>query len=306
MTASNWLRLALFLYRQFFPLRFTDHWPSFSRHSPLFRAVVVRSIPGEPGSTANCQGRARPTDQAIPQDLHDPHIRRVDFRVSKEQTPRMPPFRLGGTRTCILDRIVKDQPPDPDILSLQQGCPSLASVSGTWPFLDCTSAIALGLFCQSPEQRQAVLAACRVGHQRPEKLGVRHEAADVAVMTGRQPGHNPVCDHWYRTKTCGRSNPTVRSSWDNETSPDPGGRVSRERTRRLLAPRRSGARVDGMANPGELLINAVISSKPKALTGLNQKGKWPGAGAPHSPAVAVEPSAERQSLNHPWSIRGTW
>ncbi len=22
--------------------------------------------------------------------------------------------------------------------------------------------------------------------------GVRHEAADVAVMTGRQPGHNPV------------------------------------------------------------------------------------------------------------------
>ena len=88
-----------------------------------------------------------------------------------------------------------------------------------------------------------------------------------------------------------------------------------------------------MANSGELLINAVISSKPKALTGLNQKGKRPGAGAPHSPAVAVEPSVERQSLrdcfknqakclfsrgfrgrdpflkqflNHPWYIRGTW
>jgi hypothetical protein len=27
-----------------------------------------------------------------------------------------------------------------------------------------------------------------------------------------------------------------------------------------------------MANSGELLINAVNSSKPKALTGLNQKG----------------------------------
>jgi hypothetical protein len=80
-----------------------------------------------------------------------------------------------------------------------------------------------------------------------------------------------VCDHWYPTKTCGRSNPTVRSSWDNVTSPDPGGRVSRERTRRLLAPRRSGARVDGMANPGELLINVVRTSKPKALRGLNQK-----------------------------------
>ena len=114
-----------------------------------------------------------------------------------------------------------------------------------------------------------------------------------------------MCDHWYPTKTCGRRNPTVRSSWDNVTSPDPGGRVSRERTRRLLALRRSGARVDGMANSGELLINVVNLSKPKALTGLNQKGKWPGAGAPSSPAVAVEPSAERQSLNHPWYIRGT-
>ena len=134
---------------------------------------------------------------------------------------------------------------------------------------------------------------------------VRHEAADVAVMTGRQPGHNPVCDHWYPTKTCGRRNPTVQSSWDNVTSPDPGGRVSRERTRRLLALKRSGARVDGMANSGELLITVVNLSKPKALTGLNQKGKWPGAGASSSPAVAVEPSAERQSLNHPWYIRGT-
>ena len=114
-----------------------------------------------------------------------------------------------------------------------------------------------------------------------------------------------MCDHWYPTKTCGRRNPTVRSSWDNVTSPDPGGRVSRERTRRLLALRRSGARVDGMANSGELLINVVNLNKPKALTGLNQKGKWPGAGASSSPAVAVEPSAERQSLNHPWYIRGT-
>ena len=101
--------------------------------------------------------------------------------------------------------------------------------------------------------------------------GLRHEAADVPVVTGLLPGHNPVCDHRYPTKACGQSNPAVRSPWDNETSPDPGGRVSRERTRRLLAPRRSGAKVDGMANPGELLINVVRTSKPKALIGLNQK-----------------------------------
>ena len=77
-------------------------------------------------------------------------------------------------------------------------------------------------------------------------------------------------DHRYPTKTCGRSNPTVRSSWDNVTSPS-GGRISREGIRRLPTPRRSGARVDGMANSGELLINVARSNKPKALTGLNQK-----------------------------------
>ena len=82
-------------------------------------------------------------------------------------------------------------------------------------------------------------------------------------------------DHRYPTKTCGRSNPTVRSSWDNVTSPS-GGRISREGIRRLPTPRRSGARVDGMANSGELLINVARSNKPKALTGLNQKGTWPG------------------------------
>jgi len=75
-----------------------------------------------------------------------------------------------------------------------------------------------------------------------------------------------VCDHWYPTKTCDWSNPVVRSSWDNVTSPTQGGRASRERARRLLALRRSGAKVDGMANSGELLINVVRSSKPKALS----------------------------------------
>ena len=87
-----------------------------------------------------------------------------------------------------------------------------------------------------------------------------------------------MCDHWYPTKTCDWSNPVVRSSWDNVTSPTQGGRASRERARRLLALRRLGAKVDGMANSGELLINVVRSSKPKALRGLNQKGMWPGAG----------------------------
>ena len=108
-----------------------------------------------------------------------------------------------------------------------------------------------------------------------------------------------MCDHWYPTQTCGRSNLAVRSFWDNGSSPDPGGRASREGARRLRAPRRSGARVDGMANPGELPINAVRTNKPKALRGLDQKVRGQVQGSPPSPAVAVEPPANRQSLNHP-------
>ena len=54
-----------------------------------------------------------------------------------------------------------------------------------------------------------------------------------------------------------------------------------------------------MANSGELLINVVRSSKPKALRGLNQKVRGQVQGCLPSPVVAVEPPAKRQSLNHP-------
>ena len=58
--------------------------------------------------------------------------------------------------------------------------------------------------------------------------------------------------------------------------------------------------MDGMANSGELLINVVRSSKPKALRGLNQKryvARYRGVSLPLS--SLSEPPAERQSLNHP-------
>ena len=115
-----------------------------------------------------------------------------------------------------------------------------------------------------------------------------------------------MCDHWYPTETCGRGNLAVRSSWDNVTSPQWGGRTSREGIRRLPAPRRSGARVDGMANSGELLINVVRSNKPKALRGLNQKVRGQVQRDLPSPVVVVgatggeaEPTP---SVIHPWNV----
>jgi hypothetical protein len=115
-----------------------------------------------------------------------------------------------------------------------------------------------------------------------------------------------MCDHRYPTKTCDRSNPAVRSSWDNVTSPHQGGRASREGIRRLPASKRSGARVDGRANPSELLINVVRTSKPKALIGLNQNGTWPGAGVfpfPCRRCRATDEQAEpKPSVIRPWNV----
>jgi hypothetical protein len=134
---------------------------------------------------------------------------------------------------------------------------------------------------------------------------VRHEATDGPVMTDRS-GHNPVCDHRYPTKTCGRGNLAVRSSWDYVTSPRWGGRIPREEIRRLPAPRRSGARVDGMANSGELPINVVRSSEPKALTGLDQTVCDQVQGPLPSPAVAVAATGgeagPKPSVIRPWNV----
>ena len=115
-----------------------------------------------------------------------------------------------------------------------------------------------------------------------------------------------MCDHWYPTKTCGRSNPTVRSSWDNVSSPNWVAGAPVRESRRLPALRRSGTRVDGMANPGELLINVVRTSKPKALTGLNQKVSGQGLGAPPSPGRRCRATGEQAeptpSVIHPWNV----
>ena len=54
-----------------------------------------------------------------------------------------------------------------------------------------------------------------------------------------------------------------------------------------------------MANPGELPINAVRTSKPKALRGLDQKVCGQVQGIPLPLSSLSEPPAEKQSLS-PW------
>jgi hypothetical protein len=56
-----------------------------------------------------------------------------------------------------------------------------------------------------------------------------------------------------------------------------------------------------MVNPGEVLLKAVSTDKPKMLSGLNQKGTWSGTGARRSPVADVAPPADRYDLN-PGSI----
>jgi hypothetical protein len=59
---------------------------------------AVQSIRGAPSRPANRQGFANPSCPAVPQDWHDPQIRRVGFRVSKN-TPavrRLPTWATHG------------------------------------------------------------------------------------------------------------------------------------------------------------------------------------------------------------------
>ena len=53
-----------------------------------------------------------------------------------------------------------------------------------------------------------------------------------------------------------------------------------------------------MANTRESLINVVSAAKPKVLTGLGQKGKWSGVGAPKSSTADGVPPANRRDLTY--------
>ena len=135
---------------------------------------------------------------------------------------------------------------------------------------------------------------------------MRHEAADGPVLTGY---------HQDRTR-CATTGTLPRRAAGairrcealGTTYPHPTRMVGlpvRE-SRRLPASRRSGTRVDGMANSSELPINVVRTSKPKMLTGLNQNGTWPGAGVSPFPGRrcrATGGEAEpTPSVIHPWNV----
>src|SRR5271166_5682465 len=123
----------------------TDRSSLATRHSPLFRAVAVRSIRGEPGRAANRQAFPSSPYQAILHGLLDRQIERISFRVSTN-THRAPLRGLSDARAFTSYRIGKEHPHDPDILSLRHDCPTLAGFSEKWSLLDGRSAMATGWF----------------------------------------------------------------------------------------------------------------------------------------------------------------
>jgi len=56
--------------------------------------------------------------------------------------------------------------------------------------------------------------------------------------------------------------------------------------------------MDGKVNEGELLINVVISDKPKARIGLSQKASGQAERFSASLTQTQEPPANRQHLSH--------
>jgi hypothetical protein len=63
---------------------------------------------------------------------------------------------------------------------------------------------------------------------------------------------------------------------------------------------------DGMANRGELLLNAVNANKPKVLTGLNQKVRDGNGGIQFPPSETHTSPANRQGPNPSRHTSGTW
>ena len=55
--------------------------------------------------------------------------------------------------------------------------------------------------------------------------------------------------------------------------------------------------MDGMVNTCELSINVVMSSKPKMLTGLSQKGTGAGTGSGHYPVMDLPRSRRTESTS---------
>ena len=116
--------------------------------SPLYLAAlgrcrfVLRVFDDRLARAASCQvdpGRtqylcvpskfASPPYLAIPQTLRDRQVGQNELLVSTPLTPR-PALPLLRARVCFSHRIAKDSSHYPDILSLRQHCPSLASVYG--------------------------------------------------------------------------------------------------------------------------------------------------------------------------------
>ncbi len=69
---------------------------------------------------------------------------------------------------------------------------------------------------------------------------------------------------------------------------------------------RVGARVDGMENVSEPLINVVRTNKPKTLIGLSQKAcGWHRCFSLHL-SQTIQPPADRRLLTHPmahkWNV----
>ena len=63
-----------------------------------------------------------------------------------------------------------------------------------------------------------------------------------------------------------------------------------------------GARMDGMANPGERSINIVTENKPKVLEGLGQKGTVAGTRTLPFLVMGITLPVDRARLTHSYVI----
>lgn len=112
-----------------------------------------------------------------------------------------------------------------------------------------------------------------------------------------------MCCHQYPTKACGGSNPAVRSPWDNVASLAKSGECFAKS--RHDCQHQGGRELgsDGRVNKCKPLLNVVMDSKPKVLTGLDQNGTGPVQGLLALLPQLQRPPAKRRDPSHPVGAR---
>ena len=128
------------------------------------------------------------------------------------------------------------------------------------------------------------------------RAGLRHEVVLVIVVLGRDAMTQPAVPSAVSYGDVQEGNDLYSASGQCTHSPPAG--IETVRGRCICQHYDGdGARMDGMANPGERSINIVTENKPKVLEGLSQKGTVAGTRIPRFLVMGIYATGGQSAPN---------